>query len=204
MESGDRARGRNSLAIGEDVPLLLSVGSLAACKGHRYLIEAMPNVLSEFPKLQLAIAGDGDLNDELHRLIDQLRLKDHVQLLGFRDDVPDLVRACDLFVFPSVEEGLGSTLIDVMLAERPIVATTAGGIPDVVGPIDSSDPAVAWLAEPGNSESLSQCICAGLLPNPHTEDFVARGRQRAIRQFTVDHMVHQTLDGYRAALAQSR
>jgi glycosyltransferase involved in cell wall biosynthesis len=203
MEGGDRARGRRGLAIGDEVPLLLAVGSLAPCKGHRYLIEAMPNVLREFPNLQLAIAGDGVLNDELHRLIGELRLEDHVQLLGFRDDVPDLVQACDLFVFPSIEEGLGSTLIDVMLAERPIVATTAGGIPDVVGPIDSSDPAVAWLAEPGNSGSLSQSICRGLLSNPHTEDFIARGRQRALRQFTVDHMVRQTLNGYRDALAES-
>jgi glycosyltransferase involved in cell wall biosynthesis len=202
MTSGNRERGRRKLGITGDVPLLLSVGSLAPCKGHRYLIQAMPAVLREFPDTQLAIAGDGVMAAELRSLIIAAKLEKHVRLLGFRDDVPDLVQACDLFVFPSTEEGLGSTLIDVMLAKRPIVATTAGGVCDVLGtPADDRGP-VARLTEPGNSQQLSQAICAGLRPDPDLADCVERGRRRALARFSSEQMVRHTLRLCQEALAE--
>jgi glycosyltransferase involved in cell wall biosynthesis len=204
MAAGDRERGRRKLGIADRAPLLLSVGTLATCKGHCYLIEAMPAVLRHFPDSQLVIAGQGDRADELRRLIAARQLQQHVRLLGFRDDVPDLVHACDLFVFPSIEEGLGSTLIDVMLAGRPIVATTAGGIPDVLGPSADHEGPVAWLTAPGDSRQLSEAICAGLRPDPVFAEFVQRGRQRAATRFTADHMVRQTVGYYQEALDQLR
>jgi glycosyltransferase involved in cell wall biosynthesis len=135
-------------------------------------------------------------------LIASRRLERHIRLLGFRDDIPDLIQACDLFVFPSIEEGLGSTLIDVMLARRPIVATTAGGIPDVLGALAEQDGPVAWLVDPESHQQLSQAIIGALGPAGRVSDFVSRGQQRALRQFTVEQMVQQTLHHYRQALAE--
>ena len=85
------------------------------------------------------IAGAGDQEKPLRERIRDLKLESAVQLPGHRDDVPDLLQACDLFVFPSVQEGLGSTVIDAMLARRAIVTTIAGGIPDLVGHGTSGD-----------------------------------------------------------------
>ncbi len=204
VAGGDRERGRRAIQVEAGQPLLLAVGSLAECKGHRFLLEAMPQVLQRFPEARLLIAGDGDLRDDLQQRIEHLHLGDHVHLLGFRSDVPDLIHACDLFVFPSIEEGLGSTLIDVMLAGRPIVTTTAGGIPDVVGPAAAGDEACAWLTEPGNSAALAAAITSALHANHQLPDLVRRAERRTQERFTVDQMVEETLAGYREALLAVR
>ena len=148
IRSGDRLRGRQSLALTNDQPLLLCVAKLTDHKGHRFLLEALPAVIQRLPKVVLALAGDGELHETLRRQAEQLGLLPHVRFLGFRHDVPDLIHAADLFVLPSHLEGLCSTLIDVMLAGRPIVTTTAGGIPDLVGRDESGGEPVAWLVPP--------------------------------------------------------
>ncbi len=162
VAAGDRLRGRDSLRAGPEELLLLSVGSLVPCKGHRVLIAAMPSVLQRFPHARLAIAGGGDQESALRQQIAQLNLSSRVELLGFRHDVPDLLHACDLFVFPSLDEGLGSTLIDAMLAERAIVTTDAGGIPEVVGSAAEGQPQIAQIVPRGNVDALSEAIVAAL------------------------------------------
>jgi glycosyltransferase involved in cell wall biosynthesis len=203
-QSGCRRRGRESLGLSDHDFLLLSVGSLVECKGHCHLIEAMPDVLDRIPSAQLVIAGAGDQEEALREQIERLGLRSFVRLLGFRDDVPDLIHACDLFVFPSTLEGLGSTLIDVMLAGRPIITTTAGGIPDVTGPPQAGRSEYAWIVEPGDPQALSHAILAASDQSDVSARMVRRSRQRAEAMFTVDQMVDATIHGYREALAQKR
>ena len=131
--AGDRRRGRESLSLAYDEPLLLCIATLTDHKGHTFLLQAMPAVLAKFPQVRLMLAGDGELRDALEAETRRLGISQTVAFLGFRDDVPDLLRAADLFVIPSHMEGLCSTLIDAMFARVPIVATRAGGIPEVLG-----------------------------------------------------------------------
>ena len=201
VASGDRRRGRAGLGVRPDDLLLLSVGSLVKCKGHRFLIDAMAAVIGQHPNARLVIAGAGDQRHALEDQIAHRGLQRAVRLLGFRSDIPDLIRACDLFVFPSVEEGLGSTLIDVMLAAKPIVATTAGGIPDVVGTPRDGRSEFAWLVTPGQFAELSQAIVTALGETQLTASMARRGQQRARDRFTVDHMVENTIREFREALA---
>ncbi len=133
VASGDRHRGRQSLQLADDQTLLLCVAKLTDHKGHRFLLDALPKVLQKTPRAVVALAGDGELRETLQLQAETLGILPRVRFLGFRHDVYDLIQAADLFVLPSHLEGLCSTLIDVMLARRPIVATTAGGIPDLVG-----------------------------------------------------------------------
>ncbi len=200
MAAGDRERGRKALQVGPQQRLLLSVGSLVPCKGHRVLIDAMPAVLRHHQDVRLVIAGAGGEEAALRAQISQLDLAAHVRLLGFRRDIPDLMHACDLFVFPSVDEGLGSTLIDAMLAERAIVTTDAGGIPEVVGCDTAGQSPCAAVVECGSAQALSAAIVAAL-SDPQTASHQARqGRQRAFDLFTVDHMVESSIVQFRAAL----
>ena len=152
-KSGDRSRGRDSLQLDDGQTLLLTVATLAENKGHRFLLEAMPEVLRKTPNAVLALAGDGELLESLRQQAERLGIGSHVRFLGFRDDVYDLIHAADLFVMPTYREGLCSTLIDVMLAGRPIVATTAGGIPDLLG--RSSPLKKSALEYPGATAGLS-------------------------------------------------
>ncbi len=204
VESGDRRRGRTALKLNDTDQLLLSVGSLVPCKGHAYLIEALPHILRRHPNVQLAIAGSGDLRTALHKLAVEQGVENQVRLLGFRTDVPDLIHACDLFVFPSVQEGMGSTLVDVMLAGRPIVTTTAGGIPDVVFRDKERHQPLTWTVPPANSDQLAHTVLKAMEATDQNAVKINEARIYAQAHFTVDHMVEQTVRAFRAGLRQRR
>jgi len=201
--SGDRNRGRRSLGLRDDQTLLLCVAKLTDHKGHRFLFEAMPTVLRNMPDAVLALAGDGELRHPLERLAAQLGIAPRVRFLGFRRDVYDLIAAADLFVLPSHMEGLCSTLIDVMLAGRPIVATTAGGIPDLVGPDASASLPAAWLVPPRDPPALAAAILKALRSPDVCLEMQKRAMHRAQQHFTADCMVEATLEAYRETLAQA-
>ncbi len=218
VRSGDRARGRQALGLNDDQTLLLTVATLTDHKGHRFLLEALPEVVRKAPNTVLALAGDGELQAALQQQAERLAIDSHVRFLGFRDDVPDLIHAADLFVLPSHKEGLCSTLIDVMLAECPIVATTAGGIPDLIGsrtgcqPVQSNteqtgcqpvphEP-VAWLVPPRDPQALTQAILHALDSPDQCAAMRRRALHRAEQQFTADQMVESTLAVYRELIAK--
>ena len=197
--SGNRERGRAALKIGADSFLLLTVATLTDHKGHKFLLQALPAVLKRQPRVVAAFAGDGELRDELIAESRRLGIEQHVKFLGYRNDIPDLLHAADLFVLPSHMEGLCSTLIDVMFARTPIVATTAGGIPDLVGTRDNQPP-VGILVPPKDVSALTEAILQALAKEPVRATMVAQAYDRACAQFTADQMVLGTLAIYRERL----
>ena len=195
--SGRRQRGRQGLELSDDQVLLLTVAKLTDHKGHVFLLRAIPRLVDRFPNLVFGLAGDGELREELESLADDLHIAPYVRFLGYRNDVPDLLAAADLVVQPSHMEGLCSSLIDAMFAARPIVATTAGGIPDLLSQ-QTDDQAVAWLVSPRSPEQLSQAIQQALEDPMEALARGKRARVRAMRRFTADVMVEKTLATYRA------
>jgi glycosyltransferase involved in cell wall biosynthesis len=200
VDGGDRARGRSTLELEEDDILLLCVAALTDHKGHRWLLEALPDVLQQQPRLVVGLAGDGELREELEAQSRRLQIDSRVRFLGYRDDVPDLLRAADLFVLPSHLEGLGTTLMDAMLAGVPIVCTTAGGMKEVVGADGSLDEPVAWTCPPRDAEALQQALLSALQAEDVRHGRVRRARRRAERLFTADAMVEGNLRVYRELL----
>jgi glycosyltransferase involved in cell wall biosynthesis len=199
----DRAHARQLLHVAADEKLVLTVARMTAEKGHHDLLSAMPAVLARFPLAALALAGDGKLRPDLEQRARQLGITANVRFLGYRRDVPDLLAACDLFVFPSRAEGLGSTLIEAMFARRPIVATTAGGIPDLVGPGAAGDDPVAYVVPPGDAPALADAICQALSAPEQSARLAQRAYDRAQSHFTADRMVEATLAVYRELLPPS-
>jgi glycosyltransferase involved in cell wall biosynthesis len=197
IAAGDRKRGRDSLGVGDGQTLLLCVAALNEAKGHEYLMDAMPEVIARHSNVVLALAGDGHLREPLQRQVERLGLGKIVIFLGYRRDVPDLIHAADLFVLPSRSEGLCSTLIDAMLARRPIVATTAGGIPDLLGELPSDERPVARLVPPCNPQALAEAILAVLAAPEKSAELISRAAARAEELFTADRMVDGTLAVYR-------
>jgi L-malate glycosyltransferase len=197
VASGDRRRGRQSLGLADDQILLLTVAKLTDHKGHRFLLEALPEVIRRMPNAVVALAGDGELRESLEHDAKRLGVQSRVRFLGFRNDVYDLIRAADLFVLPSHMEGLCSTLIDVMLAERTIVATTAGGIPDLLSGDQSGAGPVAWTVPPRDSKALAAAILRALASPEECAPMQKQARRRAEEHFTADSMVENTLAVYR-------
>ncbi|HEY6211179.1 MAG TPA: glycosyltransferase, partial [Vicinamibacterales bacterium] len=113
-------------------PVVGNVAALVPHKGQRYLIEAAHLVVREIPDARFVILGEGELRPALEHLVREHHLEKHVLLPGFRIDVLGCIKSFDLFVMSSVTEGLGTSLLDAMACARPIVATRAGGIPEIV------------------------------------------------------------------------
>lgn len=199
--SGDRRRGRAALHLADEEILLLTVAKLTDHKGHCFLLEAMPEVLKHLPQAVLALAGDGELRAELEQQCARLGVSSRVRFLGFRNDVPDLMHAADLVVLPSHMEGLCSTLIDAMLAEKTIVATTAGGIPELVGEAGpGGSESVAWLVPPRDPHALAQGILQALAAPEKSAEMRRAALQRAKAHFTAEQMVEATLAVYKELL----
>jgi glycosyltransferase involved in cell wall biosynthesis len=95
-------------------------------------LNAMPAVLQEHPDATLVLVGKGNLEPMLRQQADRLGLNGHVRFLGWRDDLREIMPLFDVFVLPSLNEGMGRVLVEAMAAGRPIVASRVGGIPDLV------------------------------------------------------------------------
>lgn len=200
-ESGISEVGRESLELAENDRLLLTVAKLTDHKGHRYLLEAMPQLLRRHPKALLALAGDGELRSDLEAQARRLGVENRIRFLGYRRDVAHLLAAADVVVQPSHMEGLCSSLIDAMLAAKPIVATRAGGIPDLLGS-RSNEPAVAWQIPTKSPEAICDAVDAVLRDPETARHRGALARERALERFTAEQMVERTLTVYARIASQ--
>jgi glycosyltransferase involved in cell wall biosynthesis len=172
----------------------LLIGNVAACVGHKgqdYLLSAMPTVFSEFPNAVLFIVGDGPLRRELEASARGLKIGNRVIFTGVRDDVPRFLHAFDLFVLPSWGEGMGSVLLEAMAARKPVVATDAGGIVEVV-----RDCINGLLVPKRNAEALARGIGWMLRNGDAARAMGEAGRRTVEEWFTADRMVEGTLAVY--------
>ncbi len=131
--SVSRQEVRAGLGLSQDDIVFGTVGRLAKTKGHIYLIDAFSNVIKKVPRSKLIIIGDGHLYNELKEEVEKLRISPYVLFLGFRNNVFELLRAFDIFVMPSIAEGLALALLEAMASRLPTIASAVGGIPEVFG-----------------------------------------------------------------------
>lgn len=172
-------------------PIVGNVAALVPHKGHRHLIDAASLVLRQVPDTRFVIAGEGELRPNLERAIKDRRLEKHVLLAGFRPDVLSLHKAFDIFAMSSVTEGLGTSLLDAMAAGKPVVATTAGGIPEVV-----VDGETGFLVPPRDPHAMAEALVKLLKDSALRQQMGQAGRLRARRRFSAERMVQDTVRVY--------
>lgn len=180
---------------GDDAIIIGSVGRLARVKDFPTLIRAFQRLREAWPaggaRLRLVIVGDGPVRSECERLINELGLGEQIWLAGDRSDVAELMRAMDLFVLPSLGEGISNTILEAMASGLPVIATEVGGNPELVAPGRTGT-----LTPPADPEQMAQALL-GYVDNP------ARGVQegRAARaeieaRFSLDAMVSGYMSVY--------
>jgi glycosyltransferase involved in cell wall biosynthesis len=123
---------RQELGFGDGAPLVVTVANFKPSKGHEHLLKAAKIVLGRHPDVCFVLAGVGETEERMKRLASTLGLNRNVAFVGRRDDASRLMRAADVFVLPSEHEGLPIALLEAMMLGRASVATTAGGIPEVI------------------------------------------------------------------------
>lgn len=187
--SGQRPKNGDGLQQRDaTIRFIVNVGKLTPAKGQDDLLTAFAGLAKKCPEAVLVMIGEGELRSHLEARISALGLEERVILPGFRNDVLDLVAAADVFVFPSREEGLGGSLIEAILLGVPTVASSVGGIPEVL----AGDPPLGKLVPRADPWALREALRETInLPNDQRVAFACRAKRIAEDKFSEERMVCQ-------------
>jgi glycosyltransferase involved in cell wall biosynthesis len=179
----------------------LAVGMLAQFierKGHRVLIAALPGVLQRVPRTRVILFGQGPLLEEMRRLCAERGLSERVTFAGFRNDMEKILPNLDLVVHPALMEGLGVSLLEAAACGVPIIASNAGGMPEIV-----RDGVTGRLIEPGDSSALAAAMIELLANAELRRRCGAQGRRLAEAEFSLPAMVAGNYRVYQEVLGLS-
>jgi len=161
------------------------VGNLYPVKGHKYLIDAIPAVLEKYPNTSFVFAGRGQLESDLKQQVNRLGLDKRVHFLGLRQDIPRILALLDVFVLPSLSEGLSMAILEAMMAGKPVIATRVGGNPEIV-----LDGETGFLVPSKDSHALAERLITLLTDRHLAAQLGANGQRRAEGQFSLQTMVN--------------
>src|SRR6266581_9774696 len=186
---------RDELRLGSTDQLVVAVGNLYPVKGHGYLLEALALLAPRYPSLHVAIAGRGDLEERLRDRARALQVSDRFHLLGLRSDIGNVLAGANVFVLPSLSEGVPLALLEAMLAGRPVVASAVGEVPIVL------DGGRAGLLVPAEDATALANALSTMLDNSALARRLAMAAQtRATERYTLDAMMEAYLTLYAKAL----
>jgi glycosyltransferase involved in cell wall biosynthesis len=189
----DRTTLRDELRLGPDDRLLVSVGNLYPVKGHRHLVDALAVLADRYPALHLAIAGRGDLADALAARARDHGLASRIHLLGLRSDIAAILGAADIFVLPSLSEGMPLALLEAMFAGCPIVASDVGEVRVALAHGEAG-----VLVAPGDPAVLSAALDHLLRDPKQARDLGRRAAAHARAEHDVSRMIRRYVEIYEA------
>ncbi len=194
--TADLTQLRQRFGIQKEVSLIGAVGRLENIKGHLFLLDAMKILREDKNSYHLAIAGDGPLKDDIIHHIRQHRLESCVTLLGFTDQIHEFLSMIDIFIMPSLSEGMPLALLEAMAHRKPVVASSVGGITEVIEHDKNG-----ILVPPGNAGEIVRVI-RELTRNPaRMAEIAAEGCKTVAQRFTSQVMVKDYINLYSEALA---
>ena len=188
---------RRSLGLNPNGLVVGTVGWLLPIKGPIHLLNAMAHIWRNHPEIRLVFVGKGELEGKLRAEASRMGVSERVTFLGWRDDIPEIMQILDIFVLPSLNEGMGRVLVEAMAAGRPVVASKVGGIPDLVEHKKNG-----FLVGPGDVNGTSLAIKRLLIDRKMRDEMGRMGRAMA-QNFTVKGMVKK-IDALYSSLCQKR
>lgn len=182
---------RSRLGFEEHDEVVIMVATFKRQKGHRHLVEAASGLPQQLPNLKVLLVGDGELRPQIERQVADAGLTEHFLFLGSRRDVPELLAASDLFVLPSLWEGLSVALLEAMASEIPVVATDVSGTGRVV-----SDGRTGLLVPPGDPEALAKAILTVFQDEPAAKVRAKAARELISSKYSADVQAKRLIEAF--------
>lgn len=170
------------------------VGRLAEQKGYPYLINAMEEIIKEYPNIILHIVGDGELRDELHQSVNSKGLTQNIIFLGLKNNVHSLIKNWDIFVLPSLWEGLPTVVMEAMIAQIPVIASSIPGTTELV-----IDHKTGILVPPRDVKALKNAIIT-LKHDPELCKFLVKNATTWVNQFGMQTISQNYIQLYKMNL----
>jgi glycosyltransferase involved in cell wall biosynthesis len=187
----EKKRIKKEFNLPADRLIVAMVARLSQVKGHTYFIQAMPDILKELPDTIFLIAGDGKLKESLVSQVEALKFSRSVFFLPIQGQTPRILSVIDCLVSPSLQEGLGLSIIEAQAAGVPVVAFAVGGIVSLI-----EDAKTGLLASPQDVRSLSAAVVR-MLKDANLRHYIIKNAQENINiNFNVARMVEETLAVY--------
>jgi len=188
----------NQLGLPLTANLIGTIGRLTTQKGQQYLISALPTILKTHPETHLLIMGIGELESELKAQAEQIGYNQQIYFLGLRDDVPQFLASLDIFVMPSLWEGLSLALLQAMASGCPIVVTDVSGSSQVIIANETG-----MIVPPANPKSLAQTITTMLTDKEKARQMGQLAKAQVTALYGAKHQAQQHAALYQKTLADS-
>jgi glycosyltransferase involved in cell wall biosynthesis len=201
-DAGRRKRVRGELGIAEGELVIGIVGRLQASKGHLQFLEVAKRILPDFPSTRFIIVGEATRgeDEEANAILEKIEsagLGDRMILTGYRDDVPDVLGAMDIFLFPTHSEAFGLVIVEAMAMGVPVVSADCDGVPDIVEQGETG-----LLVDPRDVEGLTSAVASLLKDEEKRLSFGNVGRDRAVENFSEDKMCREMEELYNRLLVR--
>lgn len=180
---------REELGFGT-IPVIGTVGRLLPVKGHRYLIEALPDIIQEYPDLKCVIIGDGEEKNALMELAGRLKVTVAICWLGARRDIENFLPYFDVFVMSSLSEAFGIAAAEASACGVPVVASAVGGLPEVI-----VNGTTGVLVPPGSAKAISEEV-KRLLSEEQTRAAMGLAGKNHVRKFSAAELARQLVAVY--------
>lgn len=188
---------KEELGIPREHKLIGSIGRFVGVKGYEFFIEAASMLIRERPDAHFVLAGDGPLHIKFKELIDKRGLEGRFHLIGWQEHTASVLKALDVFILPSLNEGMGRVLVMAMYYGKPVIATRVGGVPSIV-----SDE-TGLLINPRSPEAIRTAV-SDLLDDPErASEMAERGRERVLSGYSAEKMVNDLDALYKELLEKS-
>lgn len=176
--------------IGNNEKIIGIVSRLDHRKGHKYLISAFEKIIRHEKNFKLIITGNGELKDELVNMVKNLKLDNSVIFTGHSENVNEMLSLFDVFAFPSIDEGLGLVVIEAMASGVPVIASSIGGIPEII-----ENGKTGILIPPEDSDAMAKAV-EFIINNKEERNKIVENARKALVRFDSSEMIRQIDEVY--------
>jgi glycosyltransferase involved in cell wall biosynthesis len=178
---------KKELNISANTKIIGCVGKMIFLKGYQYLVDSAKEILQQFPDVKFILVGDGNQRKVLEQKVKEYGIQKNFIFLGEREDTIKILKAFDIFVHPSLSEGLPRVVMEAQGLKIPVIATSIGGTPEVV-----KDGKTGILIPPKNSTALSKAMISLLKDDKKREQMGEIGRETIEEKFSHIRMINET------------